>query len=412
MKNKFGLFGVIAVIAAIGFSITGCEQSTSGTTTVDRSVLGNDIVAAQALLAGTVESVDGTNVATTDHWASPAVRATFTNAIATAQDVYNNNDSTQATVNTAVSNLAAARATFMTARQPGSYMPGTVDRTALGNAIINANNLLLTTVESEDGTGITHGYWAPHAAITVFTTAIDEAQGTYYDFAATQSTINAAAETLAAAQTAFMTARQPGTYGSATVDRTALGNAIIDANNLLLATVESEDGVGITYGYWAPYAAITVFITAINEAQNAYYDFAATQPTINTAVSNLAAARTTFMTARRSGDSEMQTGDGNFTINFRPDISTNITGPTVNLGSTGEAPAITLLNPSQFDTGSIRWLLGDGTPVPAAAISDGGATLALNSLVHNDRTGTHRVTVEVRIGGVLHSRIIIFTVEL
>ena len=381
-------------------------------TTVDRTALGNAVTEANGLIANTAVSEDGSGIAHGYWWAPQAAIGAFSTAIDAAHGTYSYHAATQSAIDAAIETLAAARATFIAARQPGSYGAASADRTALDNAITEAALLLSATVVSEDGTGITVGYWAPQAAMTAFETAINDALITCDDHAATQSAIDAAVETLAAARATFIAARQPGTYDSATVDRTALGNAIIDANNLLLATVGSEDGAGITVGYWAPHAAIMVFTTAIAEAQNAYYDFFATQPTINAAAETLSAAQTTFMAARRSADSDVPSGDGNFTINFRPDISTNITGPTVNLGSTGAAPSITLLNPSQFDTGSIRWLLGDGTPVPTAAVIDEGATITLNSLVHNNRTGAHRVTVEVRIGGVLHSRIINFTVGL
>ena len=101
------------------------------------------------------------------------------------------------------------------------------------------------------------------------------------------------------------------------------------------------------------------------------------------------------------------------TISFGPDIQAEIIGPTISLG-VGQAGTsrITLLDPEQFDTGSIRWFL-DGIQITGATVSGShGQTLTLFPITHNNMIGTHRVTVEVRSGGVLHSRIIVFSVVL
>jgi len=104
-------------------------------------------------------------------------------------------------------------------------------------------------------------------------------------------------------------------------------------------------------------------------------------------------------------------GDGNFTISLTPGITTSadIHIPAVSLGSTEAPPTITLLNPERFS--NISWSMG-ANPIPETAISNNGATLTLGADVHNNRIATHRVTVEVVIGGVIHSRVIVFEVTL
>jgi len=94
------------------------------------------------------------------------------------------------------------------------------------------------------------------------------------------------------------------------------------------------------------------------------------------------------------------------TIDFGVEIDAEIQGPIVRLGDTGAAAStITVLNPGQFDPGSIRWLV-DGVEVAA------GQTVTLDARVHGNMTGIHRVTVEATRGGVLHSRVVVFTVTL
>jgi len=107
------------------------------------------------------------------------------------------------------------------------------------------------------------------------------------------------------------------------------------------------------------------------------------------------------------------------TIDFDVPIATDIPGPTIRLGDgPGDPPRITVLNPGQFD-GNVTWRMGAGSTlgqpgsVPWQAITGNhGETLILGTNVHNNRVGTHRVTVEVTKGGVLHSRVIAFYVEL
>jgi len=109
----------------------------------------------------------------------------------------------------------------------------------------------------------------------------------------------------------------------------------------------------------------------------------------------------------------LEPGEGGFTISFAPYIPVEIIGPTISLGdSPDDTPRITLLNPGQFDMGSIRWLI-HGNEITGEAVSGShGQTLILGLNIHNNQIGIHRVTVEVRKGGILHSRIIAFTVGL
>jgi len=389
------------------------RQSGTSVTAVDRTALAQAIVAAQVLLAQTETSTDGTDVPATAHWTTATVRATFYSAIATAQGVQDNTNATQAQINAAVTTLADAQVTFSTARLPGTYTPVViVDRTALAQAIAAAQVLLAQTETSSDGADVpATAHWTTATVRTAFDNAINTAQSVRDNTNATQAQINAAVTTLADAQVTFSTARLPGTYTPVViVDRTALAQAIAAAQDLLAQTETSPDGYDIpATASWTTATVRTAFDNAINTAQDVHDNTAATQIEVDAATATLEAAHTTFDTARLPGTF---IPGGNFEIDFSPGMATNVQGPTVYLGYTGQPHAITLLNPDRFDTGSIRWLLGNGEPVPAAALTDSGATLILNSHVHGNRTGEHRVTVEAGIDGVPHGAVVDFTVEL
>jgi len=78
----------------------------------------------------------------------------------------------------------------------------------------------------------------------------------------------------------------------------------------------------------------------------------------------------------------------------------------------GTSATVTVLDPGQFD--SITWFFGTdhlycccrGWPVSGSY----GETLTINSNTSGNRLGRHSVTVEVRMGGVLYSKRIAFTV--
>jgi|GEM_PF-1907494 len=95
-------------------------------------------------------------------------------------------------------------------------------------------------------------------------------------------------------------------------------------------------------------------------------------------------------------------------------LNVPIAGPSIRLfGSQGETTAnITLTNPGQFDTGSIRWIF-QGTQITGDMVYGSyGETLILGPRIHGSLLGfgTHFLTVEVKVNGVPYSRLITFTV--
>jgi len=295
VKNKLGLFGVIVLTAVIGFSMAGCEQP-GAYVPVDRVALRNAINVAQALMAGTEESSDGSDVAITAYWATEADHVAFSDAIATAQSVYTDNDATQGEVNTAVSNLVTAQAMFVDARQPGTDVP--LDRTALDSAITEAQALLAITEVSDDGNNVVPAtFWTTLEIRTIFENAISVAQGVYNDADAIQDTVDGATSTLATAHEAFNYARQPG----AIIVLTALYNAIFEATALINNTKVAPNADHVLPDeFWTTGSDRATFQGAIDVAQGVH-DAPVNMATVNNAVSNLATAQSEFYAARQPG---------------------------------------------------------------------------------------------------------------
>jgi len=101
---------------------TFCDLRVRGTfaTTVDRTALAVAIAVAEALLAATRESADGSNVATTAYWTTATVHGTFADAIAAARNVYYDAGAAQPAIDDAAETLAGAETTFGNARQRGT----------------------------------------------------------------------------------------------------------------------------------------------------------------------------------------------------------------------------------------------------------------------------------------------------
>jgi len=86
--------------------------------------------------------------------------------------------------------------------------------------------------------------------------------------------------------------------------------------------------------------------------------------------------------------------------------------PIVLRGDPGDPITITVDNHLNYLEGSIRWFAG-GNEITGNSVADYGRTLILDYRIHDNRIGTHSMTVEARrIGGALYSLTVNFRVEL
>jgi len=142
MKNKRTIWraiGVAAIIALTGFGVTACPTTVEdyvptvdrtahaafnsarvAGTLVDRAVLGAAIGVAEALLAATRESVNGSNVPTTAYWTTEQVRKPFAAAVEVAREVRDDDDATQDEIADTFAALAVAKLAFEAERRPGT----------------------------------------------------------------------------------------------------------------------------------------------------------------------------------------------------------------------------------------------------------------------------------------------------
>jgi len=88
-----------------------------------------------------------------------------------------------------------------------------------------------------------------------------------------------------------------------------------------------------------------------------------------------------------------------------------IQGPSFSM--TDAQPGQIVFDGGPHNVTDVEWRAGEN-PAPAGTFATTGNvhTLTLDSRIHGNREGTHRVTLEVVIGGVLYSRVIAFTVRL
>jgi len=113
-------------------------------------------------------------------------------------------------------------------------------------------------------------------------------------------------------------------------------------------------------------------------------------------------------------------GTGNFTISFADffDIEAGPASLTVHLVDGPGRPTsvnITVANPEQYDSDSIRWFLEGveitNTTHPGLISGGYGEILTVNSNLHDNFIRTHRVTVVVRKDSVPFSKVIAITVR-
>ena len=392
--NQTGVNAAVTELATAQGTFNTARQPGTMDTAIILTALASAIEEAEELLENTLVSTTALTVHEDYYWATQANITAFGFSVAVAQNVHDN-PANMTTINAAVSTLVVAQMTFEQSRQPGA----TIVTTALTNAIATANALLPTAGTSANGMDVHfNNLWTTQGVRDTFTAAIDAADDVL-DTPAHMAAVNTAVTTLNAATAAFSSARQPG----ATIDLTALANVMALSNSLLNATHVSTDGVDIfTNQMWTTQAVRTTFTTAITAAQEVL-NTPAHMAAVNAEFTSLNNAHSAFNTARAAGT--LDRGDGGFVIDFDAGIQVSTLDPIV-LGNTGApAPVVRVLNPGSFDAGSVRWLR-DGSEIA------NGEALVLNAGVHGNRIGEHRITVEVTIGGVLHSRVIAFNVTL
>lgn len=181
---------------------------TPSSETVDKTALKAAIANAQALLDATVASEDGTDVATSNKWATADNIKTFTDAIKAAQAVVDKEDASKKDVEQAVTTLNGAESTFAGQRKDGT---ADYDPAPLKNAVAEAKKLLESAIVADSADEVKQGEpWVRQAVYNALNTAISEAERVLSGSFETD-TITPAVSNLKAAMTTFNNAIEFGT---------------------------------------------------------------------------------------------------------------------------------------------------------------------------------------------------------
>jgi formylglycine-generating enzyme required for sulfatase activity/predicted Rdx family selenoprotein len=150
MKKRLMIFGSIVLAAAL--VLTGCPtEAEAGDEPADKTELTAAINAANAAKSGVVVDTDASNVYEGSAWVSQDVLNTFNDAIAEARKIANKTGASKAEVDTALSDLEAAREVFEAAKQNGTKVPISVSFSGLtANGSTTAMTTTLTLTFSAD----------------------------------------------------------------------------------------------------------------------------------------------------------------------------------------------------------------------------------------------------------------------
>jgi hypothetical protein len=179
-------------------------------------------------------------------------------------------------------------------------MTVTPNFTSLNSAIISAQTDAGSVTVSADGTDVLPAnMWVTSTALAAYNGAITAAQAVASNTSATQVQIDSAITTLASATSTFNSAKQAGTKP---VDLTSLNSAIISAQTDVGSVTVSADGTDVLpANVWVTSAALAAYNDAITAAQAVASDTSATQVQINSAITTLAEATSTFNSSKQAG---------------------------------------------------------------------------------------------------------------
>jgi len=119
MKNLFKVFGIIAIVAVIGFSFVACGGDDGGSTNIDTTALSAVINEASHATDRVEKASAASEVPTGKKWVTESEWNAFDTVYKTAVET-KTNPSSQSAVDTAKTNLQAAIVTFNAAKKEGS----------------------------------------------------------------------------------------------------------------------------------------------------------------------------------------------------------------------------------------------------------------------------------------------------
>jgi lysophospholipase L1-like esterase len=217
-QNDIGGEKVYRYIMGSIYNLLRFSMNVNTISTVNKTALSSAITSATSNRDSVDISVDGTDVYSNAQWTTQAAYNTYSSAILTAQNVFNDSTATQSNVDDAVTTLSSATTTFNNAKAYGTLT--SVNKTDLLSSINSANTNLGSVVISVNGSDIaTTIQWVTQANRDSYNTAITSAQSVYDNSSATQTNVDNAITSLASATTTFNNSKTYGTLSAGPTPR-------------------------------------------------------------------------------------------------------------------------------------------------------------------------------------------------
>jgi hypothetical protein len=314
--------GGLLLFAAGFLLVTACKSPVDGPNSGDpkppnKTSLIEKIDEAQDLLDSLVESDDGTDINENNYWVSSGDKRALELALEDARDIAGKPNATAKEIRLALEALTKAYNAADAAKQKGTKDgtgdpdPEPVVKTALEAKIAEAQELLDSLMQSNDGTDVDKNkYWVISALKGSLAAAIAAADGVVNDADATEQDVQAALNTLTTAYNAANTAKQWGTKSGTgdpdpdpdPVDKTALEAKIAQAETLSASLQTSANGNDIPPNEeWVTVSVKLNLANAIQTAQDVVADENATAEEVDAALSALNIAYEEANSAKRQG---------------------------------------------------------------------------------------------------------------
>ncbi len=220
--------------------------------------------------ATVTESNYGSDVWPDALWVTPAVMATYVEAISDAQEVVDNSHATQLEVNDEIIALQNATTTFNQHKVSGIRIANKESlNSAIDSAEINSN----ATIVSVDGSDVLPAYqWVTLGVHNTYVAAIAAAQTVADNTTVKQVPVDEALATLVIATTIFNDEKQDGTLVVAPSVRVELGSA--ENFTVLAKSAVSTTGTTMVTGDVAVSPAAGSYITGFSETMDSSNNFA------------------------------------------------------------------------------------------------------------------------------------------
>ena len=283
---------VADAVAALQSAINAYDAAKEDGTFVDKTALQNAINDANTAKTA-ITSPDGRNIPTTQEWVRSYIQNAFTQAIAAANAVLNDNSATPQQVADAVQAMNDATTAYNNEKKPGLL----VDLTTLADLIHTAENIPLVAISSYDGYDIyTTEQWVTQQEQDDLLAAIQAAKDAMTNANTDQAIINAV-QALQAAMDTYEDAKEDGRL----IDRTALMDALTAAQQEPQAIV-APNGDNIPPGtLWVTPNEQAAFDDMLNEAITVFNDLNATEQDIADTAQKLHDAINEYSLAKEDG---------------------------------------------------------------------------------------------------------------